>query len=86
MLPKFSQTHFQNQLTRSVFLVGEIVLNLYASEKQVRLERLARVFPYPLTTQSRRPSLQRFLDLPQLTLTCLWLRKLIVERTAPEFV
>ena len=72
MLPKFYQTHFQNQLTRSVFLVWEIVLNLYESEKQVRLERLARVFPYPLITQSRRPSLQRFLDLPQLTLTCLW--------------
>lgn len=54
MLPKFYQTHFQRQLTRSQFLVLEIVLNLLSSEKQVRLERLARVFPYPITTESRR--------------------------------
>jgi len=72
MLPKFYQTHFQRQLSRSQFLVLEIVLNLLTSEKQVRLERLARVFPYPITTESRRRKLQRFLDLPQLTLTCLW--------------
>jgi hypothetical protein len=50
MLPKFYQTHFQRQLSRSQFLVLEIVLNLLGSEKQVRLERLARVFPYPITT------------------------------------
>ena len=55
MLPKFYQTHFQRQLTRSQFLVLEIVLNLLSSEKQVRLERLRRrVFPYPITTESRR--------------------------------
>ena len=72
MLPKFYQTHFQRQLSRSQFLVLEIVLNLLTSEKQVRLERLARVFPYPITTESRRRKLQRFQDLPQLTLTCLW--------------
>jgi hypothetical protein len=38
----------------------------------VRLERLARVFPYPITTESRRRKLQRFLDLPHLTLTLIW--------------
>ena len=46
MLPKFYQTHFQRQLSRSQFLVLEIVLNLLSSEKQVRLERLARVFRF----------------------------------------
>src|SRR4028119_2430338 len=71
MLPKFYQTHFQTQLSRSQFLVLEIILNLLRSEKQVRLERLARVFPYPITTESRR-KLQRFLDLPQLTIALLW--------------
>jgi hypothetical protein len=55
MLPQFYQTHFQTQLSRSQFLVLEIILNLYGSEKQVRLERLRRrVFPYPITTESRR--------------------------------
>ena len=46
-----------------------ILLNVIQSEKQVRLERLAHVFPYPITTESRRRKLQRFLDLPQLTIT-----------------
>jgi hypothetical protein len=32
---------------------------------------LARVFPYPITTESRRRKLQRFLDLPQLTIALL---------------
>ena len=32
------------------------------------LERLVRVFPYPITTESRRRKLQRFLDLPELTI------------------
>ena len=62
------QTHFQTQLSRSQFLVLEIILNLLGAEKQVRLERLARVFPYPITTESRRRKLKRFLDLPQLTI------------------
>jgi hypothetical protein len=72
MLPKFYQTHFQTQLSRSHFLVLEIILNLYGSEKQVKLERLACVFSYPITTESRRPSLQRSLNLSQLTITYLW--------------
>ena len=33
---------------------------------------LAMVFPYPITTESRRRKLQRFLDLPQLTIALLW--------------
>ncbi len=49
-----------------------ILLNVIQSEKQVRLERLARVFPYPITTESRRRKLQRFLDLPQLTISLIW--------------
>ena len=38
----------------------------------MRLERLARVFPYPITAESRRRKLQRFLDLPQLTIGLIW--------------
>ena len=72
MLPKFYQTHLQKQLTHIQFVLLTILLNLVQSEKQVRLERLARVFPYPITTESRRRKLQRFLDLPQLTITQIW--------------
>ena len=72
MLPKFYQTHLQKQLTHIQFVLLTILLNLVQSEKQVRLERLARVFPYPITTESRRRKLQRFLYLPQLTIAQIW--------------
>ena len=72
MLPTFYQTHLQKQLTHAQFILLKILLDLIQSEKQVRLERLARVFPYPIMVESRRRKLQRFLDLPQLTLTLIW--------------
>ena len=72
MLPTFYQTHLQKQLTSAQFILLTILLSLIQSEKQVRLERLARVFPYPITTESRRRKLQRFLDLPQLTISLIW--------------
>jgi hypothetical protein len=49
-----------------------ILLDLIQSEKQVRLERLVGVFPYPITAESLRRKLQRFLDLPQLTIELIW--------------
>ena len=72
MLPTFYQTHLKKQLTQVQFILLTILLSLIQSEKQVRLERLARVFPYPITAESRRRKLQRFLDLPQLTLAGIW--------------
>jgi len=50
MLPQFYQTHFQQHLTRAEFRVLGILLNLLKSSRQVELERLASVFPYPITT------------------------------------
>src|SRR5918998_1060054 len=72
MLPTFYQTHLQKQLTHTQFILLKILLDLIQSEKQVRLERLARVFPYLITVGSRRRKLQRFLDLPQLTSERIW--------------
>ena len=72
MLPTFYQTHLQKQLTHTQLKLLTILLDLIQSEKQVRLERLARVFPYPITTESRRRKLQRLLDIPQLTITLIW--------------
>ena len=47
-------------------------VSLMQSEKQVRLERLSRVFPCLITAESRRRKLQRFLDLPNLTIELIW--------------
>jgi hypothetical protein len=72
MIPTFYQTHLQKQLSSAQFKLIGILLPLIQSEKQVRLERLSRVFPYPITTESRRRKLQRFLDLPHLTISLIW--------------
>ncbi|MEG4071793.1 IS4 family transposase, partial [Microcoleus sp. Pol14D5] len=72
MIPRFYQTHLQKHLTPSQFLVMTILLSLMQSEKQVRLERLSRVFPCLITAESRRRKLQRFLDLPNLTIELIW--------------
>ena len=72
MLPTFYQTHLQKQLAPAQFILLTVLLNLIQLEKQVRLERLARVFPYPITTESRRRKIQRFLDLPNLTISLIW--------------
>ena len=72
MLPTFYQTHLKKQLTHVQFILLTILLDLIQSEKQVRLERLARVFPYPITAESRRRKLLIFLDLPQLTIALIW--------------
>jgi len=74
MIPIFYQTHLKKQLTKAQFLVMITLVSVMQSEKQVRLERLSRVFPYPITTESLRRKLQRFLDLPNLTISLIWFR------------
>jgi len=68
MIRRFYQTHLQKYLRSSQFLVMTTLLSLMQSEKQVRLERLSRVFPCLITAESRRRKLQKFLDLPNLTI------------------
>lgn len=73
MFPLFYQTHLQSQLSRSEYLLLTILLNLLQSIKQVKLETLATALPFPITFDSRRKKIQRFLSLPQLTVEKIWL-------------
>jgi hypothetical protein len=73
MLPTSYQTHLQKQLTQAQFMLITILVGLIQSEKPVRLERLPRVFPYPITAESRRRKLHRFLDIPQLMISLIFL-------------
>ena len=68
MFALFYQAHLQQHLTCTQLLVLSILLNLLQSSRQVKLEQLARVFPYPITALCRRRKLQMFLNLPQLPL------------------
>jgi hypothetical protein len=72
MIPTFYLIHLKKQLSSALFKLIGILLPLIQSEKQVRLERLSRVFTYPITTESRRRKLQRFLDFPNLNISLIW--------------
>ena len=72
MIPTFYRLHLEKKLTLAQFKLIEILLPVIQSEKQIRLERLSRVFPSLITSESRRRKLQRFLDLPNLTISLIW--------------
>jgi hypothetical protein len=72
MLPLFYQTHLQSQLNQAEYLLLLMLVNLLQSIKQVKLETLATALPLPITFESRRKKIQRFLSLPQLTLEKIW--------------
>lgn len=73
MLPPFYQTHLQSQLSRADYLLLSLLINLLQSIKLVLLETLATALPLPITFESRRKKIQRFLSWPQLTIEKIWL-------------
>lgn len=72
MLPLFYQTCLQASLSPSQYLTIQILILLLQSHRTVQLERLAALFPQPITFESRRRNLQRFLKLPKLNVKLLW--------------
>ena len=72
MLPEFYQTHLKSQLSLAEYLVLKILINLLQSIKKVSLEALASALPIPITFESRRRKIQRFLSLPNLTIEKIW--------------
>lgn len=73
MLPKIYQNHLATQLNKTQYLILSILVQLIQSYRWVRLEELANKFPQPILFESRRKKLQRFLDLPILTIETIWL-------------
>ncbi|MEQ8995477.1 MAG: IS4 family transposase, partial [Coleofasciculus sp. B1-GNL1-01] len=61
MIPQFYHSCLKNYLSESQLLTLEILLWLLQVHKQVKIERLAALFPVPILYQSRRKHLQRFL-------------------------
>ena len=68
---QFYHEHLEKQLNRAQFLMLLLLINIIQAEKKVKLETLARVFPIWITCEGRRRKLQRFLDLPSLTISSL---------------
>ena len=69
MLIQFYHEHLEQQLSRTQFLMLLILINIIQAEKEVRLEKIARVFPLWITCEVQRRKLQRFLDLPSVTIS-----------------
>ena len=72
MLPQFYLDYLKTYLPDSELLTLQILVWLLQVHRQVRIERLASSFPYPIKCESRRKKIQRFLILPRLSLPLLW--------------
>lgn len=72
MLPEFYQKHLKSQLSFADYILLKILITLLQSIKKVRLEALATVLPIPITFESRRKRIQRFLSLPNLSIEKIW--------------
>ncbi len=72
MLPEFYIDYLKSYLPSSEFLTLQILVWLLQVHRQVRIERLASSFPYPIKCESRRKKIQRFLMLTRLSLPLLW--------------
>jgi hypothetical protein len=72
MFPQFYQIHLQQQLKTTEYLTLKILVYLLQCHKQVSIELLASLMPYPILFESRRRSLQRFLKLSGLDIESLW--------------
>ena len=73
MLPPFYQTILEKYLTKAQLITLNMLIWVLQTQKQVKIERLAAVFPLPIQENSRRRHLQRFLKLNALSVVLLWL-------------
>lgn len=83
MLPQFYQLHLEKQLKPTEYLTLKNLVYLLQIHKQVSIELLASVWPYPIQFESRRRSLQRFLNLDCLDIKRLWfpiVREILKEK------
>lgn len=72
MLPQFYIDYLKTYLPSSEFLTLQILVWLLQVNRQIRIERLASSFPYPIKCESRRKKIQRFLISSSLSLSLLW--------------
>jgi hypothetical protein len=88
---QFYHEHLEKQLGRAQFLMLLLLINIIQAERKVKLETIARVFPIWITCEVRRRKLQRFLDLPSLTISSLlwpiityWLENSVPKKSKQE--
>jgi len=70
---KFYQTVLESQLNASEYIFASILINILQTVKKVSLEGLANGLPIPITFESRRKKLQRFLMSANFNVEEIWL-------------
>ena len=73
MLTRIYNEHLTTCLSKTEYLMISILLNLLQNFKNVKLEKLATVFPLPIVFESRRKKLKRFLESDCLTIEAIWI-------------
>jgi len=73
ILSELYLNHLKTYLKDSELLILQILVNLLQFHKEVKIEKLASNFPYPIKCDSRRKKIRRFLTLTALSTTLLWL-------------
>ena len=89
MLPQLYQTVLRIHLGESQYLKLQLLVMLLQSYRTVSLSRLAELFPQPIKYESRVRNLQRFLNLPNLTVRLLWfpiIKQLIKKEFRQKFL
>jgi hypothetical protein len=71
MFPQFYLLHLQQQLKTTEYLTLKKLVYLLQSHRQVNIELLASLMPYPILFESLRISVQRFLKLSSLEIETL---------------
>ncbi|PNJ93142.1 IS4 family transposase, partial [Cylindrospermopsis raciborskii C07] len=66
MLPQSYHKIFRKHLSEQQYLTLEILLLLIQAYRQVKLSKLASLFPQPIKYESRKRNLQRFLGINKL--------------------
>lgn len=71
-LPLYYQDNLKKQFNLSQYLTLCLLVNLLQNLKTVRLEEMAKRFPYPIKLRSRIKKLQRFLSLENWKIETIW--------------
>lgn len=88
-LPEVYRNHLKTQFNYPQYLILSLLINLLQNLKTVRLEELARRFPYPIKLRSRIKKLQRLLSLEQFKIETVWfpiIKSFIINQWKPEKV
>ena len=71
-LPELYSKHLQKQFDYPQYLILLILINLFQNLQPVKLEELARRFPYPIQLRSRIKFIPTFLSVKQFNIKSLW--------------